>query len=276
MSGEGDCQAFPQLYGWGLEELKLREPVHLVGPLCITPSRLGLEFPLRYLPLLLGVLVISLPSQTCFVKNCFASAPGAQAEPSQVLTLEPTTIPHFTAEVSVSSSWDLFSSSIWDPSWFWPLGDATRFPLPQRILRDSASLYPSSSCPFKCYAPPALPPAQGWGRRRRRRPARPPAPPLLPPGPAPGEARHPRPVPESLGGPPLRPPCLEIPTPRDSGSDPPPAGAALPLSPALSTRSFLPCPLRPESRGFSRLWANLSRVTLQFWTQDPPPLRLPC
>ena len=57
---------------------------------------------------------------------------------------------------------------------------------------------------------------------------------------------------------------------RDSGSDPPPAGAALPLSPALSTRAFLPCPLRPESGGVSRLSANLSRVPLLFWTQDLP------
>ena len=73
--------------------------------------------------------------------------------------------------------------------------------------------------------------------------------------------------------PPAGRPCSLLPgirAARDSGSDPPAAGAALPLSPALSTRAFLPCPLRPESGGVSRLSANLSRVPLLFWTQDLP------
>lgn len=102
------------------------------------PIRTGLEYPLWHLPSLLGVVTLTaFPALLC--EKIFAGVPGSLAEPSQVLLLEPNAIPHVTAEVSVSSSWDLFSSSLWDPSWFWPLGDATRFPLPQRVLRDSST-----------------------------------------------------------------------------------------------------------------------------------------
>ena len=96
-------------------------------------------------------------------EEIFAGASGERVELSQVLQFGPTTIPHFTAEVSVSSSWDLFSSSIWDPSWFRPLGDATRFPLPQRILRDSPTRAlvptPVAPVPLSATSPPPPHPA---------------------------------------------------------------------------------------------------------------------
>lgn len=241
-------------------ELKTREPVHLAGSLCVTPSSRGLPPA----PPLLGVL------GTLFVRR---SLPESREHGRSSLPSPPVRTHHPPPlhQRSLSSSWDLFLHL----GSFLVLAPRRRHPLPpppadsSRLPYPSTCPYPSSSCPFKCYPPTPSntpPAAQGWGRRRRRHPARATCAAAAARGPALLQVRPGTPAPDQSprAGPLLWSPAPGIPAARDSGSDSPPAGAALPLSPALSSRPFLPCPLRPESGGFSLLSANLSRVPLLF------------
>lgn len=162
-------------------EQKQGNLVHLVGPLCVTPSRLGLEFPFPHPHSFLAAC----PALLC--EEIFA-VPRERGQSSPSSSSEPPPSP--TSQQKFSLFLGSVLSSIWDPYWVWLLGDATRFPFPHRILRDrlaECSGFRGSSCPFK--TPPAGP---GLGEGVPH-PPRPPAPP--PPTterPCSSEARRPQ------------------------------------------------------------------------------------
>lgn len=261
---------------WSLVELKNREPVHLAGPLCVTPSSRGLP-PAP--PLLLGVLGIPFPA---FVRRSLQESRDRGRSSPQVLQFGPTTLPLLTREVCLFFLGSLLFLHLGS---FLVLAPRRRHPLPpppadsSRPPYPSACPYSSSSCPFKCLPPhPAPPAAQGLGGRRRRRHPAPATCAAAARGPAQLQVRLSTPARyESPGvGPLLRSPNPGIPAAGDSGSDSPPAGAALPLSPALSNSPISPL---SSATGIRRLLTRLRQPlpsTLPILDPgSPPPPRLP-
>lgn len=102
--------------------------------------------------------MISLPSRPCFVKR---SLPVPWEHRGGALP-SPHVKTHHHPPLHRRSFCLFFLGSVLflhrDPSWFWPLGDATRFPLPQRILCDSPTqafvLTPVAPAPLSAILPP--------------------------------------------------------------------------------------------------------------------------
>lgn len=109
--------------------------------LCAARSRIGLESPLRHLPFLLGVVTLA-ASPPCLVRSSLPGPRERRRSPPGPSCEDPPPFPT-SPQKFLSSSWDLFSSSLWDPSWFWPLGDATRLPAPPpAAARPKGSSFP--------------------------------------------------------------------------------------------------------------------------------------
>lgn len=102
--------------------------------------------------------MISLSSRPCFVKR---SLPVPREHRGGALP-SPHVKTHHHPPLHRRSFCLFFLGSVLflhrDPSWFWPLGDATRFPLPQRILCDSPTqalvLTPVAPAPLSAILPP--------------------------------------------------------------------------------------------------------------------------